>query len=67
MSAKPIPGALEEIRELKQREIDRRIEMVVTQVLLAGGDALADPCDLRPRWISAAELVRRMQPYLSLN
>jgi hypothetical protein len=55
-----------EIRELRQREIEQRIELVASEVLLEAG-LLDDPCDLRPRWISAAELVRRMQPYLSLN
>ena len=59
------------LRPLSKKEIDRGIERVVTEV--ADVDRTkADAClleqeILRPKWISAAELVRRMRPFLVLN
>jgi hypothetical protein len=54
------------VRPLAKEEIDRRIEEIRTAVLAApglfeerGGDDTL--------WISTAELVRRMQPFLSDN
>lgn len=58
------------IRPLNKHEIDRRIELLVTEVAAQAqrahsrhpeGDAF------RPRWISAGELVRLMQPFLVRN
>jgi len=60
----------EQIRTLTTDEIDRRISRLVAEV---GGheDSAAAACveieAHRPRWISAAELVRRMRPFIVLN
>ncbi len=50
---------------LSKREIDRRIGRIVGEVF---DDGSSDPARaLRPRWISAAEIVRRVGPMLSRN
>jgi len=61
----------EPIQRLTKREIDRRIDALVTEVV---AHALKDVEQdwigsepLRPRWISAAELVRRMRPFMVNN
>lgn len=50
-------------RPLSKHEIDRRIEGAVSSVF-EGEDGAAD---LAPRWIAAADLVRRVSPFLSKN
>jgi len=53
------------MRPLSRQEIDDRIHRLVDEVLAdraaPGGDSG------EPRWIAAAELVRRMQPFVSSN
>ena len=50
-------------RPLSKHEIDRRIQGAVSSVF-EGEDIDGD---LAPRWISAADLVRRVRPFLSKN
>jgi hypothetical protein len=52
------------VRPLSKGEIDRRIETLVSDIVGVTEDGERD---LRPRWISAAELVRRMRPFLVWN
>ncbi len=57
------------IRPLTQQEIDRRIGSLLAEVADAGpqdGKPGADDAPW-PRWISAAELVSRMQRFLVYN
>ena len=63
------PHARESLRSLSKDEIDQRIEQVLAQVASAEGliDADPDGDPLRPRWISTAEFVRRMRPFLVFN
>lgn len=53
------------LKHLSKEEIDRRIEKVITQVIAGAEEDADDPT--RPRWITAAELVRRMRPFLVYN
>jgi hypothetical protein len=55
-------------RPLTKDEIDRRIDTLVQRLAVTPDGERADntPC-CRPRWISAAELVRRMRPFIALN
>ncbi len=56
------------IRRLTKHEIDRRIEQlvcVITEICDSG--AREDGDLLRPRWIAAGELVRRVRPFIVLN
>jgi hypothetical protein len=57
------------LKNLSKEEIDRRIEHVMTRVTTTAGLPEAGPEDgpLQPRWITAAELVRRMRPFLVYN
>ena len=59
------PAAL---RHLSKQEIDRRIDGVLVEVALGGGiaDRSAQGAT-SPRVITAAELVRRVRPFLSNN
>ena len=59
------PNNLEELQRLTKREIDRQITHVIATV--AGADAVHANESLEPRWISAADLVRRMQPFMVHN
>ncbi len=59
------PSNLEELQRLTKREIDRQITHVIATV--AGDDAAQANDSLEPRWISAADLVRRMQPFMVHN
>jgi hypothetical protein len=54
------------VRPLRKVEIDRRIETLVSDIAapIAARDGREE---LRPRWISAEELVRRMRPFLVYN
>ena len=50
---------------LSKQEIDRRIGRVIAEVF---DEESGDPMrDNQPRWISAAEIVRRVSPLVSLN
>lgn len=58
----------EGIRRLTKHEIDRRIEQLVSVVTeLCDNGAREDGDLLRPRWIAAGELVRRVRPFIVLN
>jgi len=52
-------------RRLTRNEIERRIDGVIEAIAAADQDAAE--VDMSPRFISAAELVRRMRPFVSLN
>jgi hypothetical protein len=68
MGAKECRVGSERARLLTKHEIDRRIELMVAEVAMPeAGEADGGADGFRPRWISAAELVRRMRPFLSLN
>ncbi len=56
-------------KPLSKRQIDQRIERLVSELLsaeLEGGAGDASE-RLRPRLISPAELIRRVAPFLSRN
>jgi len=53
------------LRTLTREDIDRRLRFVASVVTRVGDDLSGDRT--RPRWISAAELVRRVRPFLSCN
>jgi hypothetical protein len=60
----------EVLRPLSKEDIDRRIERIATELLApaaesGAGERAAE--DRLPRWISPAELVRRMRPFLVQN
>ncbi len=55
------------LRKLSKREIDRRIEDVVAEVARVPVRGSDDAETLEPRWISAAELVRRMRRFMVYN
>lgn len=57
----------ESLRTLSKDEIEVRIERVLAEVALADGLFDADADAMRPRWISTAEFVRRIQPFLVYN
>jgi hypothetical protein len=65
------PKALESrqtFRPLTKDEIDRRIDTLVQQIAVEPGEDRTDSSpDCQPRWISAAELVRRMRPFIGMN
>jgi hypothetical protein len=51
---------------LTKDEIDRRIDSLA-QTLAPDDEPGSARTDLRPRWISAAELIRRVRPYIAMN
>ena len=57
----------EEIHLLTMHEIDRRIESVWAEVSAVDTADSQLNDSVRPRWIAAAELVRRMRPFIVLN
>ena len=65
MTARRIDDEAEEtaLRPLTLQEIDQRIQCVVEDVAASGRAATEDG----PRWISAAELVRRVRPFVCRN
>jgi hypothetical protein len=68
MSAKARPSRQEVFRPLTKYEIDQRIDALVQTLAVSPDEEQAEPvADLRPRWISAAELVRRVRPFIVLN
>jgi len=56
---------------LTKQEIDRLISDLAAEIaegaVPPGGTDSHDPDDLRPRWITAAELVRRMRSFIVYN
>ncbi len=50
------------LRPLRKDEIDRRIGTLVEGLALS-----VESVDRRPHWISAAELVKRMRPFIVLS
>jgi hypothetical protein len=55
------------LQELTKEEIDRRIGDVASCLMGVTPGVEADQDALRPRWITAAELVERMRPFLVMN
>jgi hypothetical protein len=56
------------LKPLTMHEIDRRLEAVVAEVAApAAPPSAVHGEDLHPRWIGAAELARRVRPFLGLN
>lgn len=56
------------MRPLTKHEIDRRMEQMLSEFAESGDDSeREDGAALRPRWIAASELVRRMRPHIVLN
>ena len=53
--------------QLTQQELDKRIGDVASIVFENARDYFAGIEPLRPRWISASELVERMRPFLVMN
>ena len=58
--------AMNAARMLTQQELHSKIERVATEVL-HGVDAPLSEDPMRPRIISAADLVRRMKPFMVYN
>lgn len=57
----------EELRALSKAEIDRRLRWIGNVVTRTDGLKPIGADALQPRWITAAELVRRVRPFLSCN
>ena len=66
MATKACAERVAEIRPLSMDEIDQRIDSLITEVMVPPGE-LEEAGPHEPRWISAAELVQRMRPFLVLN
>lgn len=56
-----------EPRPLRTQEIEQRIDLLIQELALSSAEAPSDTSARNPRWISAAELVRRMRPFIVLN
>jgi hypothetical protein len=68
MGAKECRAGVERVRLLTKHEIDRRIELMGVEVAAPqAGEADCGADAFRPRWISPAELVRRVRPFIGLN
>ena len=70
MGSRACSVVTENVQPLTTNEIDRRISLLVAEVAEGeyGAAALGAEGDvMRPRPISAAELVRRMRPFIVLN
>ena len=59
------PNTVEELQRLTKREIDRQISHVIARVAGADGPMKEGADELR--WITPADLVRRMQPFIGQN
>ena len=58
----------ESLQPLTKADIDRRMRWIGNIVTRVDGLESASGADaLQPRWISAAEFVRRVRPFLSCN
>jgi hypothetical protein len=64
-----VPAACATLRRLTKQEIDRRIGVLVAELVDGSeADGTSDAGgSLHPRWIAAGELVRRLQPFLVYN
>ena len=63
---RPNAQGSELLRPLTKQEIDRKVEAVVAEVTFIDSES-DDPKvsnALKPRWITAAELVRRMRRFI---
>ena len=62
---------IESMQRLTKQEIDRRIGHLAAELAAEIDDEEGDEEDeyepLHPRWISAAELVRRLRPFVVYN
>lgn len=67
MSRKACASLEVELRPLNKEEIERRIDTLAHQLATDAAGPTAGEEGLQPRWISAAELVRRMRPFIVLN
>ncbi len=67
MSRKARASMQLEFRTLKKDEIEQRIDTLVGELAKDAGDRTAGNDVIRPCWISARELVRRMRPFMVLN
>jgi hypothetical protein len=55
-------------RPLSKDEIDRRIDTLAQRLATSPDEERANAAaSCRPRWISAAELVRRVRPFIVMN
>jgi hypothetical protein len=59
-------SATEVIQPLDRAEIDRRLSQLGQDIAGFSAEDLSHgiPGDLRPRWITPAELIGRMRPFL---
>lgn len=58
----------ESLQPLTRADLDRRMRWIGNVVTRIDGlEAVAEGDRLQPRWITAAELVRRVRPFLSRN
>jgi hypothetical protein len=55
------------LRPLTKTELDRSMQRLADELALAPEPAEEPVPALRPRWISAAELVRRVTPFTGRN
>ena len=56
------------LRPLTKTDIDRSMQRLADELALAPEEEEAEPVPpLRPRWISAAELIRRVAPFTGRN
>ena len=54
----------ETLRALSKQEIDRRMQQLIDEVAASGSTGPTSESSLQPRWITAAELVRRMRQFV---
>jgi len=67
MSLKACPSQ-PTFRPLSKDEIDRRIDTLAQQLAVTPDEEREDAAaSCEPRWISAAELVRRVRPFIVMN
>jgi hypothetical protein len=67
MSRKACASLDVEFRPLNKDEIERRIDTLAGELAADAVDRTTDNDGLRPRWIAARDLVRRMRPFIVLN
>ena len=53
-------------RHLTKHEIDRRIDTLVEGLAFEAAEPIGGECSM-PRFISAADLVERMRPFIVMN
>jgi len=57
----------ETLKLLSKQEIDHRMQQVIDEVAASGFAERTAEASLQPRWITAAELVRRMRRFVIYN